>query len=440
MMKHCYTRILLSLVFLLGSLHVSALSLKAEETDVPEDYTLEEVVILSRHNIRAPLSTAGSAVDLATPHEWTEWSSNASELSLRGGTLETEMGQYFRKWLESEEFIPENWRPQGEEVRFYANAKQRTIATAEYFGGGFLPVGNISIETHQEYDKMDPVFTPQLTFVNEAYAKDAEKQMKESLTDLTDEYALLSDVIDYTESKGYQSGELTDFRSDDMEFVLKENAEPGTKGSLRQATSISDALVLQYYEEPDATKAAFGNDLTEEQWKDISEIKDAYVDMLYTTPLIAPNVAHPLLQEIQKELNHPGRKFTFLCGHDSNLASVLAALKAREYTLPGAIESDTPIGAKLVFEKYADNAGKEFARVRLVYQSTEQLRSMPLLTLDNPPMSVTLQFEDLDVNEDGLIPLDALEARFTESIRRYDELRQEYGITAAGSIPDTGVR
>lgn len=439
-MKHCYTRILLSLVFLLGSLHVSALSLKAEETDVPEDYTLEEVVILSRHNIRAPLSTAGSAVDLATPHEWTEWSSNASELSLRGGTLETEMGQYFRKWLESEEFIPENWRPQGEEVRFYANAKQRTIATAEYFGGGFLPVGNISIETHQEYDKMDPVFTPQLTFVNEAYAKDAEKQMKESLTDLTDEYALLSDVIDYTESKGYQSGELTDFRTDDMEFVLKENAEPGTKGSLRQATSISDALVLQYYEEPDATKAAFGNDLTEEQWKDISEIKDAYVDMLYTTPLIAPNVAHPLLQEIQKELNHPGRKFTFLCGHDSNLASVLAALKAREYTLPGAIESDTPIGAKLVFEKYADNAGKEFARVRLVYQSTEQLRSMPLLTLDNPPMSVTLQFEDLDVNEDGLIPLDALEARFTESIRRYDELRQEYGITAAGSIPDTGVR
>ena len=152
---------------------------------------------------------------------------------------------------------------------------------------------------------MDPVFTPQLTFVNEAYAKDAEKQMKESLTDLTDEYALLSDVIDYTESEGYQSGELTDFRTDDMEFVLKENAEPGTKGSLKQATSISDALVLQYYEEPDAQKAAFGNDLTEEQWKDISEIKDAYVDMLYMTPLIAPNVAHPLLQEIQKELNHP---------------------------------------------------------------------------------------------------------------------------------------
>ena len=71
-MKHSYTRILLSLVFLLSSLHVSALSVNAEETEVPEDYTLEEVVVLSRHSIRAPLSTQGSALDIATPHEWTE--------------------------------------------------------------------------------------------------------------------------------------------------------------------------------------------------------------------------------------------------------------------------------------------------------------------------------------------------------------------------------
>lgn len=439
-MKHTLKISVLSLIFTLSFLHVAPIPLKAEENDVPDEYTLEEVVVLSRHNIRAPLSTQGSALDIATPHEWTEWSSNASELSLRGGTLETEMGQYFRKWLESEEFIPENWRPQGEEVRFYANAKQRTIATAEYFGGGFLPVGNISIETHQEYDKMDPVFTPQLTFVNEAYAQDAEEQMRETLTDLSEEYALLSDVIDYTDSKGYQSGELTDFKTDDTEFVLNVNAEPGTKGSLKQATSISDALVLQYYEEPDAEKAAFGNNLTEEQWKDISEIKDAYVDMLYTTPLIAPNVAHPLLKEIQKELNHPGRKFTFLCGHDSNLASVLASLQAEEYELPGAIESDTPIGSKIVFEKYSDTEGKEYARVRLVYQSTEQLRTMPLLTLDNPPMSVNLTFADIEADENGLMPLDALETRLNEAIRRYDELKQEYGISGSGYIPDTGVR
>ena len=67
-----------------------------------EGYTLKQVVVLSRHNIRAPLSGAGSTLDTMTPYDWFEWSSEASQLSVRGGTLEAEMGQYFRKWLEAE--------------------------------------------------------------------------------------------------------------------------------------------------------------------------------------------------------------------------------------------------------------------------------------------------------------------------------------------------
>jgi len=33
-----------------------------------------------------------------TPHEWNKWTAGKSELPLRGGVLETQMGQYFRKW------------------------------------------------------------------------------------------------------------------------------------------------------------------------------------------------------------------------------------------------------------------------------------------------------------------------------------------------------
>ena len=55
-----------------------------------EGYTLEQVVILSRHNIRSPLSGKGSVLDEITPHDWFAWSSNPGELSLRGGVLETE--------------------------------------------------------------------------------------------------------------------------------------------------------------------------------------------------------------------------------------------------------------------------------------------------------------------------------------------------------------
>ena len=441
-MNKRYKHWLLAWLCALSVLLSSGVSLQAETNEISDDYTLKEVVILSRHNIRAPLSTTGSALDIATPHEWYEWSSAASELSLRGGVLETEMGQYFRKWVVSEGLMEENAHPSETDVRFYANAKQRTIATAQYFSSGFLPVANVRIETHQEYDKMDPVFTPQLTFVNDEYRKDAEAEMEKLIPDLSKEYALLSDVIDLKESDGYKSGEVTDFVNGDTELILENNAEPGSKGSLKTATSISDALVLQYYEEADPVKAAFGHELSDDEWIALSHIKDVYVDALYSAPSIAINVAHPLLEVIDSELERKDRKFTFLCGHDSNLGSVLAALGVTDYELDHAIERKTPIGSKLVFEKWADANGKEFIRLRIVYQSTDQLRTAPLLSLDNPPMSYVFSIKDLKANEDGLYPYDEFNRYLDEKIDAYDKLKEKYGITTPApvtTVPNTGV-
>jgi hypothetical protein len=121
---------------LAGLLVISVLLLyggaAAEQSEGPV-CTLDRVVILSRHNIRSPLSGSGSLLGEITPHEWFGWTSNPSELSLRGGILETMMGQYFRLWLEDVGLFPENYRPEEGAVRFYANAKQRTLATARYF-------------------------------------------------------------------------------------------------------------------------------------------------------------------------------------------------------------------------------------------------------------------------------------------------------------------
>ena len=35
-----------------------------------DGYTLEHMDILSRHNVRSPLTGAGSTLDTLTPHEW----------------------------------------------------------------------------------------------------------------------------------------------------------------------------------------------------------------------------------------------------------------------------------------------------------------------------------------------------------------------------------
>lgn len=400
-----------------------------------EGYELEQVVVFSRHNIRSPLSGKGSVLSTVTPHEWFEWSSAPSELSLRGGLLETGMGQYFRKWLEAEGLFPENWHPDEDAVRIYANSKQRTIATAQYFTAGLLPTANFPVEYHMEFDKMDPVFTPQLTYVSPEYAADAEAQMLEYFGEMKDSldenYRLLADVIDMDESEAIRDGSMEDLTTEDIAFVLNLNAEPGLTGSLKTACSVSDALVLQYYEEPDPVKAAFGKDLTWEQWKAVSKVKDDYVDILYTTPLVSLNVAHPLLQEIEAELQTEGRKFSFLCGHDSNVASLLSALGAEEYELPGAIEAKTPIGCKLVFSRWRGQNGSSWISVDMVYQTVEQLRSTPVFDLGNPPAIVPMRFTELAANPDGLYPEEDFLDLLADRIDAYDAVIEQYSLAAA---------
>lgn len=401
-----------------------------------EGYKLEQVVVLSRHSIRAPLSTKDSALGKATPYEWIDWTANTGELTLRGGTLETMTGEYVRTWLESEGLIPENYRPAEGEVRFYANAKQRTIATAQYFSSGMLPVANVRIETHADYDKMDPVFTPAITFISDAYVDAALQQIgtmggAKGMTDvaagLADSYALIEDVVDYKDSEGYKSGELKDLDTTDTKVTLELGKEPALSGSLKTACQLADALVLQYYESPDAVAAAFGKNLTTEQWALISQSKDFYGDVLFTAPLVASNVAHPLLQEIGSELDTQGRVFTFLCGHDSNVGSVLAALGVDDYVLPGAIESKTPIGCKLVFERWTNAGGEAFGRVRLLYQSVDQLREGTMLAGAESPMSVEMSFSGMRKNADGLYAYSDLRARIADATAEYDRIVAEYG-------------
>ncbi|WP_196808640.1 histidine-type phosphatase [Butyrivibrio sp. AC2005] len=395
-----------------------------------EGYTLEQAVVLSRHNIRAPLSGSGSALDTITPHTWFNWSAEASQLSVRGGTLETEMGQYFRKWLESEGLFAPNYQPADGAVRIYANSKQRTIATSKFFSAGLLPVYNADIEYHMDFDTMDPTFNPVFTYMSDEYEKDADEEMHKRfdpiIESLSDNYELLEEVIDVKESEDYKNGSFTGFVTDDSVFAFAEGKEPGASGSLKKACQISDALVLQYYEEPDKEKAAFGHDLTDEQWEAISEIKDVYVDVLFTSPSVAVNVAHPLLEEIENELNTEGRQFSFLCGHDSNLASVLSALDVEEYSLPYTIEKKTPIGSKLVICRWKNEKGEELISLDLVYQTTDQLRDMPILGLDNPPGIYSLRLKGLSADENGLYKAKDVKKRLDDAIKAYDELQENY--------------
>ena len=404
------------------------------------DYTLDRMVVLSRHNIRSPLSGSGSLLGDITPHEWFQWTSNPSELSLRGAMLETRMGQYFRLWLEKEGLFEENYRPEDGAVRFYANAKQRTLATARYFSAGLLPVVDVPIESHAEYDTMDPTFNPVLTYISEAYEKAVQEQiaekggvtgMKGIHAGLMDAIELLMDVTDMDQSEAYRAGTYGNLLEDESTVKLEQGKEAGMTGPIKTATSVADALTFQFYEMADEKAAAFGHDLTIEDWRKLHTIVDTYTDVLFGTPLIAVNAAHPLLQEIRGEMTREERKFSFLCGHDSNLASVLCALGVEDYLLPDTVEQHTPIGAKLAFSRWVDGNNDAWWTVELIYQSTDQLRSIAQLSLNDPPVRYPLHFDGVTENENGMIAEADLLAMLDNAIAAYDALDTQYGADAA---------
>lgn len=394
--------------------------------DFRAKYELKEVVVMSRHNIRSPLSSGGAAYKRVTPHEWFQWTSPGSQLSLRGGVLETEMGQFFRKWLVGEGLLPDNYRPEGDEVLFYANSRQRTFATAKYFSAGFLPFANVEIQHKYMKDKMDPLFSPQFTKMNDKYRQQVKAEMEALhsggiqgwMQSVQPALKMMEKVLDMKHSSAAKN-DTTHFWFNDTQFKLEKGDEPKMSGGYTLANSVADALVLQCYESE--SMAPWGHKLSLKQWRDICAVKEVYDRVLFTTHSAAVNLAYPLVSRIREELHHEGRKFTFLCGHDSNLASIGAALGLVYPETQQAMELHTPIGSKMVFEKWS-NGTEEFVAINLVYQPISQLQNRTLLSTEVPPMVLPITIDGLTPNADGLYRLSDLDARMAEAMAEYDAI------------------
>lgn len=390
-----------------------------------DGYKLEQTTVLSRHNIRSPLTDGGSTLTKITPHKWFDWTSKSSELSLRGGELETVMGQYFSKYLQSEGLIPNNWEPKDDEAYFYANSLQRTIATAQYFSAGLLPVADVKVDHKYAVGGKDDVFLPLQVKTNDKLETQIKKEVNEKFDlaninkDLSNEYKTLEYVLDFKDSEYAKEKNITSFEQDIPEIKIVQGDEISTTGTLKAAYDACDALKLQFYEEENDHDAAFGHDMTMQQWSQIGKIADTYENILFGTHTAAVGASGRMCSELLKDINNKNRKFTFLCGHDSTILSLLTALDVKEYSLPNAIEQDTPIGCKLVFNKYLGQDGDKYCSISLVYQSVDQLRHKSSLDMNHPPQSCEIELNGIAKIDAGLYKLADVEAKLNQVIEEY---------------------
>ena len=389
-----------------------------------DNYQLDKVLIFSRHNIRSPNIDRSRNL---TPNKWFKWTAASGELSLRGGLLETSLGQYFRKYFVDENFMTENYQPTADEFRFYANSLQRTVATAKYFSSGLLPVANVEIEHALPIGNWDDVFNAKFNFMDEKYLADVTKSLKDYCgvddlrftgTNLKTEIALLENVLDFKNSRYARKTGETSLRTNATEFILEPDKVPSFRGSMLPIYSAADALIMQYYE----TGAAFDQKLSESQRHQIGTIKEFSIGMIGIKN-IAINVSQPLMKFLRDEIASD-RKFSFVCGHDSNINEILSALDAEEYSLQETIEYRAPIGGKILIERWKNiSDGQNYASLSLVYMSDAQIRNLSPFTLKNQPKIYPLRLKGLQTNSDGLYLFSDVEKRFSDALAEYDALK-----------------
>lgn len=393
-----------------------------------ENYKLVKSLILSRHNIRSPLSNAGSLLSEITPYQWFNWSSDPGELSTRGGLLEANMGQFFRKYYAKKDFFDENYIPDEGEIRIFSNSLQRTISTASFFSQGLFPVANIKTEYIEPYNSVIPMFCPTLknldittknTILDEIYSLGGDDGLLGIGKSLEHSFRLLENLIDFKDSDYAKEHNITQIPTDDFTVSINEGEEVKIGGGIKIANSIVGALKLQIYEEKDINKALFNHKLSEDEIKCITLIGDTYLRMNCGTYTLATNLMHDLIYEIKNEFENLDRKFTFLCGHDSNIMSLASALEIKTYNLPSSISVETPIGGKLVFEKYIGKDNIEYIKPYMVYNTTYQLRSLEIASIENPAMFYELEFNNMNKNNDGYYKYDDFMNRIEKAYNHY---------------------
>lgn len=367
------------------------------------NYQLNKIIILSRHGIRTPLLNTIEFLNQATPYTWPKWDHPFGYLTTKGGCLEAYFGHYFSSWFEKHNI---KFTINSPELFVYANSLQRTVATAQFFIAGAFAGQDITIQHKFPIERMDPIFDPSLCEDSAEFKQnvlnDIDKADKEEaiFKNLAPAFKLLSDILDYKHSHLYAKYqcELADIPA---ELYFKKDEEPALLGPLAIGASATDAFLLQYYSAFPKKQIAWGKINSNEQWQQIINIRNQYVNLICQTKTLAKHASAQLINMIDNLMQRDHNQVNLLVGHDSNIASLLSTLNFKHYQLPEQFES-TPIGGKVLLQRFRHKTtGQYFFKAEYVYQSFEQIHSGQAIDLNNPPKHFQLELENATRNADG---------------------------------------
>ena len=396
---------------------------------------LEKVVILSRHGVRAAMSSP-ERLEETSARPWPRFSVPPGHLTARGEALASLMGGYFRQL-----YVAEGLLPEGDcgAAYYWANLTQRTIATAQAVSRTLSPGCAVDVHTVGE-GRVDPMFEPikaGVVVADTALARAAVAGRAGG--DLAAWSASHRDAAERLDALLMQcpAGPCPPAPGKRRIF----DATPGfvegedlvsLSGPEAFASGVTESLLMAWADGQDFAGLGWRN-LDEDALTRVFALHQAEFDLKLRAPYVARTLAGHLARRLLATLEAdaaPGRatqgaaigspdsRIVFVAGHDGTLAT-LGGLLRIEWALAGYQPNQIGPGGALVFERWRKADGTRVIRARFTGQSLGQLRAATPLTLAAPPLAAPVFIPGCSLaTPDFDCPLDRFEAVVSEALER----------------------
>ncbi len=379
--------------------------------------TLERVVIVQRHGVRAPTKDSAS-LSRYSAERWPDWPVAVAELTPHGADNVRFMGQWLHIHYASAELWSAKGCPAPGSIAAWADgADQRTRVSGQTTLDGAFP-GCKFVAQHAPEDRKDSLFDAIETGVcpidpdtaQKAVLKAAGGDLNAAEAGMEEAKSRLYDILSppasraaCTDDKGacFLSGKNT----------LQADAE-GIKlsGSLATASTMVENLLLEYGQGMPLSQVGWGRADASALDK-ISILHNRAADLTRRTQYIAAHngvrMAQAVIAALQGRAAFPGskggEKLVVIAGHDTNLSN-LAGVLGVDWTLPEQPDK-TPPGGTLAFELWRDHSGVEFVKVHLFYETLEQLRAGEALDENHPARQIDIALPSCGNGPDAMCRL-----------------------------------
>ncbi|UXA71601.1 histidine-type phosphatase [Xanthomonas prunicola] len=376
----------------------------AHATDAPD--TLEKVVILKRHGVRAAMSSPEQLSQYSL-HAWPHFGVPAGHLTANGAQLERLFGDYYRARYTALGVLKGDGCNQ---AYYWANLTQRTIASAQALASTLTP-GCANPVHHVPTGSSDVLFDGTAVL----HQPEARARMQAAIAgriggNAQAWNATQADAIETLEQLLLQCTQrpcpaqaapgkrrLTTVPAglDDAGPSI-----PGIDGPAAAASGITESLLMGW---------ADGQNFAALGWQGLDEATllrvfaphQAEFALRLRAPTVARLASTPLAARLLATLQQGSQAHTatdaiggdarlvVVSGHDGTL-TLLAGMFDLHWQLPGYQPDQTVPGGALVFERWRRADGQRVIRLRYTAQSLTQLRERQALTLQAPPPSAAI--------------------------------------------------